>query len=84
MDLTFITQHYILSCFSGRLVVGYCIKHIKWLEAVSNQYIPSILAILGQSWAVWPSGSKPGKYRVRGRNGLASKYRPAPGFQPDN
>ena len=25
----------------------YPFKHIKWLEAVSNQYIPSILAILG-------------------------------------
>ena len=27
--------------------MGYCIKHITWLEKVSNQYIPSILAILG-------------------------------------
>lgn len=47
MDLTFITQHYIPVVLVACLVVGYCIKHIKWLEAVSNQYIPSILAILG-------------------------------------
>ena len=41
MDLTFITQHYI------PVVLVACLVHIKWLEAVSNQYIPSILAILG-------------------------------------
>ena len=47
MDLTFITQHYIPVVLVACLVVGYCIKHIKWLDAVSNEYIPSILAILG-------------------------------------
>lgn len=29
------------------LVLGYCIKHIKKLDKVSNQYIPTILAIIG-------------------------------------
>lgn len=47
MDLTFITDHYIPVVLVACLVVGYCIKHIKWLDAVSNDYIPSILALLG-------------------------------------
>lgn len=47
MDLTFITEHTIPVVLVACLVVGYCIKHIKWMEAVSNEYIPSILAILG-------------------------------------
>ena len=47
MDLAFITEHYIPVVLVACLVVGYCIKHIGWLEKVSNEYIPSILAILG-------------------------------------
>ena len=29
------------------LIAGYCIKHIKWLDSISNHYIPTILALLG-------------------------------------
>lgn len=29
------------------LVIGYCIKHIKWLDAIANEYIPIILTICG-------------------------------------
>lgn len=47
MGLEFISEHYIPVVLVACLVVGYCIKHIKWLEAISNEYIPSILAILG-------------------------------------
>lgn len=47
MDLGFIQDYYIPVVLVACLVVGYCIKHITWLEKVSNQYIPSILAILG-------------------------------------
>lgn len=47
MDLTFITDHYIPVVLVACLVVGYCIKHINWLDAVSNDYIPTILALLG-------------------------------------
>lgn len=47
MDLSFIMEHYIPVVMIACLVVGYCIKHIKWLDAISNEYIPSILAILG-------------------------------------
>ncbi len=39
----FIVPLIVLMC----LIVGYCIKHIPKLEAVSNAYIPSILAVLG-------------------------------------
>ncbi len=29
------------------LCVGYCIKHIAWLERISNEYIPAIMLLLG-------------------------------------
>ena len=47
MDLGFLTDYYVPVVLAACLIVGYCIKHIKWLEKVSNEYIPSILAILG-------------------------------------
>ena len=47
MDLNFITDYYVPVVVVACLVVGYCIKHIKKLEAVANEYIPTILAILG-------------------------------------
>lgn len=47
MDLKFIMEHYIPVVLVACLVVGYCIKHIRWLETVGNEYIPSILALLG-------------------------------------
>lgn len=39
----FIVPFIVLMC----LIIGYCIKHIPRLEAVSNAYIPTILAVLG-------------------------------------
>lgn len=47
MNLGFLTEYYIPVVVVACLIVGYCVKHIKWLEAISNEYIPSILAILG-------------------------------------
>lgn len=47
MDLSFITENYVPVVLVACLVVGYCIKNIKWLDAVSNEYIPSVLALLG-------------------------------------
>lgn len=47
MDLNFITEFYIPIVLIACLVVGYCIKHISWLAAISNEYIPTILAVLG-------------------------------------
>lgn len=47
MNLDFLTDYYIPVVLVACMIVGYCIKHIRWLEKVSNQYIPLILAVLG-------------------------------------
>lgn len=47
MDLNFITEYYVPVVLVACLVVGYCIKHIKWLDAIANEYIPLLLTILG-------------------------------------
>lgn len=57
MDLSFITQHYLPPVVLACLVVGYCIKHITWLEQISNQYIPAIMAILGAVLGCVANGS---------------------------
>lgn len=57
MDLNFITQLYIPIVLIACLVVGYCIKHISWLAAISNEYIPTILAVLGAVLGCVSAGS---------------------------
>lgn len=57
MDITFITQHYVPIVLVACLVVGYCIKHITWLEKISNEYIPTILAVLGAVLACVANGT---------------------------
>lgn len=57
MDLNFIMQLYIPIVLIACLVVGYCIKHISWLAAVSNEYIPTILAVLGAVLGCVAAGS---------------------------
>lgn len=57
MDLNFITQHYVPIVLVACLVVGYCIKHIAWLDKISNEYIPTILVILGAAIACVSNGS---------------------------
>lgn len=47
MDLSFINNYYIPVVLVACLCVGYCIKHITWLEKISNEYIPTIMLILG-------------------------------------
>lgn len=47
MDISFITENYIPIVVVACLIIGYCIKHISWLEAVTNEYIPTILAVTG-------------------------------------
>lgn len=47
MDLGFLTEYYIPVVVLACLIVGYCVKHVTWLDAISNEYIPAILAILG-------------------------------------
>lgn len=52
MDLSFLSDYYIPVVLVACLVVGYCIKHITWLDKVANEYIPTILAVLGAVLAV--------------------------------
>ena len=47
MDLGFLTEYCVPVILAACLVVGYCIKHISWLDKISNQYIPAIMAVLG-------------------------------------
>lgn len=47
MELTFLTDFYMPLVLVACLIVGYCIKHIGWLDKISNQYIPTILVVLG-------------------------------------
>ena len=56
MDLGFLQDYYIPVVLVACLIVGYCIKHITWLEKVSNQYIPTILAALGAILACVSAG----------------------------
>ena len=47
MDLRFLTEYCVPVILAACLVIGYCIKHISWLDKVGNQYIPVIMAVLG-------------------------------------
>lgn len=47
MDLSFVTEYYVPVVLLACLIVGYCIKHIKWLDSIANEYIPTILVVLG-------------------------------------
>ena len=47
MDLTNINEITVPIVVILCLIVGYCVKHISWLDKVSNEYIPTILAVLG-------------------------------------
>lgn len=52
MDLSFLSDYYIPVVLVACLVVGYCIKHITWMGKIANEYIPTILAVLGAVLAV--------------------------------
>ena len=41
MDLGFLNEYYIPLVLVACLIVGACVKHIKWLDKVSNEYIPT-------------------------------------------
>lgn len=45
--LNAIEQYYMPIVLIACLIVGYCIKHIPWLDKLSNDYIPAILAVFG-------------------------------------
>lgn len=50
-------QYYMGIVVIACLIVGYCIKHIKWLDEISNQYIPAVLALLGAFLGCVANGS---------------------------
>ncbi|MGL4697346.1 phage holin family protein [Enterococcus larvae] len=56
MDLSFITNFYIPIVVVACLAVGYCIKHIPWLDKISNDYIPAIMLVLGAVLSCISSG----------------------------
>ena len=73
MDLRFLTEYYMPVVVVACLIVGYCVKHITWLEKVSNQYIPAVLAGLGAVLACIASSSISLEVIVSGAfSGLAS------------
>lgn len=73
MDLGFITEYYMPVVVVACLIVGYCVKHITWLDRVSNQYIPAVLAALGAVLACVANSSTNLEIIVYGAfSGLAS------------
>lgn len=47
MDLSFLMDYCTPVILAACLVVGYCIKHVSWLDKISNEYIPTLMAFLG-------------------------------------
>lgn len=47
MDLTILTEHFVLVVMVACLVVGYIIKHATFFKWVNNKDIPVILAVVG-------------------------------------
>lgn len=73
MDLSFIMDYYIPVVLVACLCVGYAIKHITWLDKVSNEYIPGIMLVLGAVLACVANGSASLDMIVAGAvTGLAS------------
>ena len=57
MDLSTLNTYLIPIVVIACLIVGYCIKHISWLDKVSNEYIPAVLAVLGAVLGCIANGS---------------------------
>ena len=47
MDLSILTEYFVLVVMVACLVVGYIIKHATFLKWINNNDIPVILAIVG-------------------------------------
>lgn len=47
MDLSVLTEHFVLVVIVACLVVGYIIKHATFLKKIKNDNIPVILAVVG-------------------------------------
>lgn len=73
MDLNYLCDYYIPIVMTACLVIGYCIKHIPWLERISNEYIPAILVLIGAVFACINEGNITFHILVSGAvTGLAS------------
>ena len=47
MDMGFLTEYCVPVILAACLVVSYCIRRIRWLSRLSDQYIPALMAVLG-------------------------------------
>lgn len=47
MDMTILTEHFVLIVWVACLVIGYCLKHASFLSKIPNNDIPVILAVIG-------------------------------------
>ena len=47
MDMVFLTEYCVPVILAACLVVSYCIRRIRWLSRLSDQYIPALMAVLG-------------------------------------
>lgn len=47
MDMSMLTEHFVLIVWVACLVIGYCIKHASFLNKIPNNDIPVILAVVG-------------------------------------
>lgn len=47
MDMSILTEHFVLIVWVACLVIGYCIKHASFLNKIPNNDIPVILAVVG-------------------------------------
>lgn len=56
MDLSILTEHFVLVVVVACLVVGYIIKHATFFKWINNNDIPVILAILGAIVNLFVSG----------------------------
>ena len=47
MDVTILTEHFVLIVWVACLVIGYCLKHASFFSKIPNNDIPVILAVIG-------------------------------------
>lgn len=52
-----IMQYTVIPVLLICLCVGYCIKHISALDGIANEFIPTIVCILGAVLACWMTGT---------------------------
>ena len=57
MNISGLANSYIFIVVVACLIIGYCIKHIPWLDTISNQYIPTILAVTGAALGCISNGN---------------------------